>query len=70
MAARLPCTVLGASASNFLSCSDHDVIAYIEHVPSLWHLLLDWEEEYCAEPGAVDSATHLLFALERSLSGR
>lgn len=67
MAGRLPCTVLGASASNFLSSADHDVIAYIDRVPPLWQLLLDWEEEYCAEPGAVDSATHLLFAMERSL---
>ena len=69
MADRLPCTVLGASASNFLSSADHDVIAYIEQVPLLWQLLLDWEEEYCAEPGAVDSATHLLFAMEQSLGG-
>ncbi len=68
MAGRLPCTVLGASASNFLSSADHDVIAYIEQVPLLWQLLLDWEEEYCAEPGALDSATHLLFAMESSLS--
>jgi SAM-dependent methyltransferase len=67
MASRLPCTVLGASASNFLSSADLDVIAYIEQVPLLWQLLLDWEEEYCAEPGAVDSATHLLFAMEQSL---
>lgn len=70
MAGRLPCAVLGASASNFLSSADHDVLAYIERVPSLWQLLLDWEEEYCAEPGAVDSATHLLFAVERSLIRR
>lgn len=68
MAGRLPCTVLGASASNFLSSADLDVIAYVERVPLLWKLLLDWEEEYCAEPGAVDSATHLLFAMEQEHS--
>lgn len=68
MAQRLPCTVLGASASNFLSSGDSDVIAFIEQDPALWQLLLDWEEEYCAEAGAVDSATHLLFALERKSS--
>jgi hypothetical protein len=66
MTRRLPCTVVGSSASNFLSSGDPDVIAFIEQDPALWQLLLDWEEEYCAEPGAVDSATHLLFALERS----
>jgi hypothetical protein len=68
MARGLPCTVLGSSASNFLSSGDPDAIAIIEQDPALWQLLLDWEEEYCAEPGAVDSATHLLFALERSLT--
>ena len=35
MAARLPCAVLGASASNNLSSGDHDVIASIEQVPGL-----------------------------------
>jgi hypothetical protein len=44
---------------------DPEVVAYVEQDPALWQLLLDWEEEYCAEPGAVDSATHLMFALER-----
>jgi SAM-dependent methyltransferase len=65
LAAQLPCSVVGVSASNFLSSGDPDVIASIEQDAALWPLLLDWEEEYCAEPGAVDSATHLLFALER-----
>jgi SAM-dependent methyltransferase len=64
MIARLPCTLLGASASNFLSSGDQQVIAGIEQDPALWDLLLDWEEEYCAEPGALDSGTHLLFAVQ------
>jgi hypothetical protein len=68
IAERLPCTILGSSASNFLSSGCPDVIALIEQDHALWQLLLDWEEEYCGEPGAVDSATHLLFALERSPS--
>jgi SAM-dependent methyltransferase len=68
MTQRLPCTILGSSASNFLSSGDPDLIAFIEQDHALWQLLLDWEEEYCREPGAVDSATHLLFALERSPS--
>ncbi|MGH9266283.1 MAG: hypothetical protein ACRD1D_16485 [Acidimicrobiales bacterium] len=37
----------------------------IEQDPALWDLLLDWEEEFCAEPGSLDSGTHLLFAVER-----
>lgn len=66
MARNLPCTIRAASASNFLSSGDPDIIAFIEQDPALWQLLLDWEEEYCAELGAVDSATHLLFALQAS----
>jgi hypothetical protein len=65
MIRRLPCALLGASASNFLSSGDREVVAHIEQDPALWDLLLDWEEEYCAEPGALDSGTHLLFAVER-----
>jgi SAM-dependent methyltransferase len=65
MMARLPCVLRGASASNFLSSGDQQVIRLIEQDQALWELLLDWEEEYCGEPGALDSGTHLLFAVER-----
>ena len=65
MIGRLPCRLAGASASNFLSSGDLQVVTAIEHDPALWEQLLDWEEEYCAEPGALDSGTHLLFAVER-----
>lgn len=61
---RLPCALRGASASNFLSSGDQQVVSHIEQDPVLWELLLDWEEEYCAEPGALDSGTHLLFAVD------
>lgn len=65
MVGRLPCVLRGASSSNFLSSGDQQVVEYIEQDPALRELFLDWEEEYCAEPGALDSSTHLLFALER-----
>lgn len=65
MIERLPCALRGGSASNFLSSGDQEVVRKIEQDPALWDLLLDWEEEYCAEPGALDSGTHLLFAVER-----
>lgn len=61
----LPCSLVGASASNFLSSGDQEVVRLIEQDRDLWELFLDWEEEYCGEPGALDSGTHLLFALER-----
>jgi len=65
MVLRSPCSVVGASASNFLSSGDQEVVRHIEQDRDLWELFLDWEEEYCGEPGALDSGTHLLFALER-----
>lgn len=65
MVGRLPCTLVGASASNFLSVGEQPVVDTIEEDPALWALLLDWEEECCAEPGALDSGTHMLFAVER-----
>lgn len=65
MASRLPCTLVGGSASNFLTCGDQAVVTAVESNPTLWSLLLDWEEQMCAEPGALDGGTHLLFALQR-----
>ncbi|MGH2394264.1 MAG: class I SAM-dependent methyltransferase [Candidatus Limnocylindria bacterium] len=65
MIGRLPCALRGASASNFLSSGDPQAVREIEQDPALWDQLLDWEEEFCAEAGALDSGTHLLFAVER-----
>ncbi len=62
----LPCDLVGASASNFLTCGDQDVVETVAADPALWALLLDWEERMCAEAGALDGGTHILFAL-RSL---
>ncbi len=63
---RLPCTLAGASASNFLTCGDQEVVEGVAADPLLWPLLLDWEEQACAEPGALDGGTHLLFAIRPS----
>lgn len=51
MIERLPCRLRGASASNFLSSGDREVLATIQQDAEQWALLLDWEEEYCGEPG-------------------
>jgi SAM-dependent methyltransferase len=60
---RLPCTLIGASASNFLTCGDQEVVEAMAADPLLWTTLLDWEEQMCGEPGGLDGGTHLLFAL-------
>lgn len=62
---RLACRLRDASSSNFLSSGDQQVLAAIEQDAAQWKLLLDWEEEYCREPGALDGGTHLLFAVRR-----
>lgn len=62
---RLGCSLIGASSSNFLSSGDQQVLALIEQNASQWPRFLDWEEEFCAEPGALDSGTHMLFAVKR-----
>lgn len=64
MIGRLPCRLRGASSSNFLSLGDQQVLATIQQDATQWGLLLDWEEEYCGEPGALDGGTHLLFAVQ------
>lgn len=65
MITRLPCRLRSASSSNFLSLGDQQVLGAIEQDATLWGLLLDWEEKYCGEPGALDGGTHLLFAVQR-----
>lgn len=64
MVGQLAGQLRGASSSNFLSSGDQQVLAAIEQDAAQWELLLDWEEEYCREPGALDSGTHLLFAVQ------
>ncbi len=64
MVGQLAGQLRGASSSNFLSSGDQQVLAAIEQDAAQWKLFLDWEEECCREPGALDSGTHLLFAVQ------
>jgi SAM-dependent methyltransferase len=54
--------VVAASASNWLSMERADVVEQLEGCPDLWVRFLDWEERLCAQPGAAEGGTHLLFA--------
>lgn len=51
------------SASNWASLSDPVTLAAIEADPDRWSRFLENEVRTCAEPGAVDGGTHILFAL-------
>jgi hypothetical protein len=57
--------LIGISASNWLSLAPERVIDRLEEDPQVWASFLDWEERFCAEAGAVDGGTHLLFAATR-----
>lgn len=63
MVGRSASRMLGASASNFLSCGDQETLVALEADPEVWPVFLDWEEAMCSEPGALDGGTHLLFAV-------
>jgi SAM-dependent methyltransferase len=58
--------LLAMSASNWSSLSDAQTLAAFEADPRRWASFLAHEASACAEPGAVDGGTHLLFAARRS----
>ena len=54
--------VLAMSASNWASLDKPEALASMESVPDRWRRFLEHEVAACAEPGALDGGTHLLFA--------
>jgi SAM-dependent methyltransferase len=57
--------LLALSASNWASLAAPDVLTRMAEDPDRWSRFLDHEVAICAEPGAVDGGTHLLFAAAR-----
>lgn len=55
-------TLLAMSASNWASLDKPEALAPLESNPDRWRRFLDHEVAACAEPGALDGGTHLLFA--------
>lgn len=55
-------TLLDSSASNWASLSDADALASIEVDLDRWARFLEHEIAACAQPGARDGGTHILFA--------
>jgi SAM-dependent methyltransferase len=53
--------VVAGLASNWLSLGPEPVIREFG-AGERWTTFLDWEERFCAEPGAIDGGTHILFA--------
>ena len=63
LATRCGVRVVAASASNWASLGDLAALHEIESVPDRWRRFLDHEVAACAEPGALDGGTHILFAV-------
>jgi SAM-dependent methyltransferase len=57
--------MLAMSASNWASLGDPELLSVLEADPNQWARFLDKEVRACAEPGAVDGGTHILFAARR-----
>ncbi len=64
---RYPVKILDASAANFLSTGStrQDRLTKIMNNPEQWKMFLKWERDFCAEPGAIDAATHFLVVFKK-----
>ncbi len=54
--------VRAMSASNWASLDKPEALSTLESDPDRWRRFLEHEIAACAEPGALDGGTHLLFA--------
>lgn len=63
---QFPCTIVDASASNFLSMDHRRMIKKIQKDDSIWKRFLKWELEFCKEPGIIDSGTHIIVVVKKN----
>jgi len=57
--------LVAASASNWASLGDLEALERLAADPGHWARFVDNEVRFCAEPGALDGGTHLLFTARR-----
>jgi len=57
--------LVAMSASNWASLNEPDVLEKLEADPDRWARFIRHEVAACAEPGALDGGTHILFAVQR-----
>lgn len=64
---KYPCEILEASSCGFLSNSLHTEERLRKEMenPERWKAFLQWELEYCKEPGAIDTGTHMIIVLRK-----
>jgi SAM-dependent methyltransferase len=58
--------VAAMSASNWASLGDVETVIELEQDVERWSRFLEHEIAACAEPGALDGGTHILFAAKRA----
>lgn len=63
---RHQCQIVAASAANFLSVANDDVLEETINHPATWEAFLRWEVEFSAEPAAIDGGTHIIAVLRRT----
>ena len=63
---RHSCTIVAASAANFLSLNHDEALRETESDPVLWEKFLRWETEACRQPGALDGGTHIIAVVRRT----
>jgi SAM-dependent methyltransferase len=57
------CTLIAASAANYLSARDDDLLDGLDS--ESWNSVLGWELVACREPGAIDGGTHMIAVVRR-----
>jgi SAM-dependent methyltransferase len=60
------CSIIAVSAANFLSPNHEQVLQDLEsNRPELWERFLQWEINFCQEPGALDGGTHIIAVVRK-----
>lgn len=63
---RHSCSIVEASAANFLATQHEELVASLVDNPPLWEAFLEWESDFCRQPGALDGGTHIIAVVQRN----
>ena len=58
-------TIVDASATGCLVIQNEEAVQELENDPRKMETFLQWEVEYCREPGTLDSGTHIIAVLQK-----
>ena len=60
------CALVASSAANFLSIGNDELCErWLADDPEMWKRFLGWEVTACAQPGAVDTGTHIIAVVRK-----